>query len=49
MSDLTPQAFGGGSAAHMWVLLQNSLADGMSPAEVAQRLEDAASRDFKDV
>ena len=48
LSDLTPQAFGGGSSAHMWVLLQNFLADEMSPIEVAQRLEDAASRDFKD-
>ena len=48
LSDLTPQAFGGGSSAHMWVLLQNFLADDMSPVEVAQRLEDAASRDFKD-
>jgi alpha-glucoside transport system substrate-binding protein len=48
LSDLTPQTFGGGSSAHMWVLLQNFLADDMSPLELAQRLEDAASRDFKD-
>lgn len=46
LSDLTPQAFGGGSSAHMWVLLQNFLERGSSPSEVAQQLEDAANRDF---
>jgi ABC-type glycerol-3-phosphate transport system substrate-binding protein len=48
LSDLTPQAFGGGSSAHMWVLLQNFLDRAISPAEVAQQLEDAAAVDFAD-
>jgi ABC-type glycerol-3-phosphate transport system substrate-binding protein len=46
LSDLTPQAFGGGTSAHMWVLLQNFLDSDLSPAELAQQLEDAASVDF---
>jgi ABC-type glycerol-3-phosphate transport system substrate-binding protein len=46
LSDLTPQAFGGGSSAHMWVLLQNFLDRAIPPAELAQQLEDAAQEDF---
>jgi ABC-type glycerol-3-phosphate transport system substrate-binding protein len=46
LSDLTPQAFGGGSSAHMWVLLQNFLDADISPAQLAQQLEDAAVEDF---
>jgi ABC-type glycerol-3-phosphate transport system substrate-binding protein len=47
MSDLTPQAFGGNTSAHMWVLLQDFLSKGTSPQETAQKLEDAAKQDFK--
>jgi alpha-glucoside transport system substrate-binding protein len=46
LSDLAPQAFGGGTDASMWRLLQEFLATGADPVEVAQRLEDAAQRDF---
>ncbi len=46
LSDLTPQAFGGGTGAHMWVLLQDFLSKPIPAAEMAQRLEDAATRDF---
>ncbi len=46
LSDLTPQTFGGGSNAHMWVLLQNFLDGQLTATEVAQRLEEAAARDF---
>jgi ABC-type glycerol-3-phosphate transport system substrate-binding protein len=46
LSDLTPQAFGGGSDAHMWVLLQKFLRGQLTVAEVAQQLEDAATTDF---
>jgi ABC-type glycerol-3-phosphate transport system substrate-binding protein len=46
LSDLTPQAFGGGSSAHMWVLLQNFLGGQLTAAEAAQRLEEAATKDF---
>jgi ABC-type glycerol-3-phosphate transport system substrate-binding protein len=46
LSDLTPQAFGGGTGAHMWVLLQDFLSTPVSPADMAQRLEQAAVRDF---
>ena len=46
LSDLTPQAFGGGSSAHMWVLLQNFLDRAMTPAELAKQLEAAAVQDF---
>jgi alpha-glucoside transport system substrate-binding protein len=46
LSDLTPQAFGGGSNAHLWVLLQNFLSEPISAAVMAAQLEDAAKRDF---
>jgi ABC-type glycerol-3-phosphate transport system substrate-binding protein len=46
LSDLTPQAFGGGTSAHMWVLLQNFLSGDETPAQVAQKLEAAATQDF---
>jgi alpha-glucoside transport system substrate-binding protein len=46
LSDLTPQAFGGGTGAHMWVLLQDFLSKPITPADMAQRLEDAATKDF---
>jgi spermidine/putrescine-binding protein len=46
LSDLTPQAFGGGSSASMWVLLQDFLSKPIEPAAMAQQLEDAAKKDF---
>lgn len=46
LSDLTPQAFGGGTSAHMWVLLQDFLSQPIDPEEMARRLEEAARRDF---
>ena len=46
LSDLTPQAFGGGTGAHMWVLLQDFLSKPVAAADMAQRLEDAATKDF---
>ncbi len=46
MSDLTPQAVGGSSSAHLWVLLQNFLSQSIEPAAMAQQLEDAAKKDF---
>jgi alpha-glucoside transport system substrate-binding protein len=46
LSDLTPQAFGGGTGAHMWVLLQDFLSQPIAASEMAQRLEDAATKDF---
>jgi alpha-glucoside transport system substrate-binding protein len=46
MSDLTPQAFGGSSSAHLWVLLQDFLSKPIEPATVAQQIEDAAKKDF---
>jgi alpha-glucoside transport system substrate-binding protein len=46
LSDLTPQSFGGGTSAHMWVLLQEFLSKSTDPAATAQQLEDAAKRDF---
>jgi ABC-type glycerol-3-phosphate transport system substrate-binding protein len=46
LSDLTPQAFGGGSNAHLWVLLQNFLSEPISAADVAAQIEDAATRDY---
>ncbi len=46
MSDLTPQSFGGGTSAHMWVLLQEFLSKPIAPAALAQLLEDAATKDF---
>ncbi|GHJ15400.1 ABC transporter substrate-binding protein [Micromonospora sp. AKA38] len=44
LSDLTPQRFGGGSNAALWVLLQEFLAKGLDARVVAQRLEDAAKK-----
>ncbi|MEO3744019.1 extracellular solute-binding protein [Plantactinospora sp. B5E13] len=46
LSDLTPQAFGGGTSASMWKLLQDFLAAPTDAAGIAQKLEDAAKRDF---
>lgn len=46
LSDLTPQAFGGSTSAHMWVLLQDFLSKPIEPAAMAQQLEDAAKKDF---
>lgn len=57
LSDLTPQAFGGGTHASMWRLLQEFLAQAGAaagpgspgdPAVLAQRLEAAARHDFPD-
>jgi ABC-type glycerol-3-phosphate transport system substrate-binding protein len=48
LSDLTPQAFGGGTSASMWRLLQEFLADpAADPAALAQQLEAAAERAFR--
>lgn len=44
LSDLTPQRFGGGSNAALWVLLQEFLAEGLDARVVAQRLEEAAKK-----
>jgi alpha-glucoside transport system substrate-binding protein len=49
LSDLTPQAFGGGTNADMWRLLQDFLAHPGDPAGLAQRLETAAQHDFQSV
>jgi ABC-type glycerol-3-phosphate transport system substrate-binding protein len=46
LSDLTPQSFGGGSTAHMWVLLQDFLSRPTPAADIAHKLEDAAQKDF---
>ncbi|MEU5941635.1 extracellular solute-binding protein [Micromonospora sp. NPDC047548] len=46
LSDLTPQAFGGGTSAHLWVLLQDFLAKPIAPEALAQQLEAAAKKDF---
>jgi alpha-glucoside transport system substrate-binding protein len=46
LSDLTPQAFGGGSTADMWVLLQDFLSQPIAPADMARELEAAATKDF---
>ncbi|MGH3681388.1 MAG: ABC transporter substrate-binding protein [Natronosporangium sp.] len=46
LSDLTPQAFGGGTNASMWRLLQDFLAGPDDPAALAGRLEAAAERAF---
>jgi len=46
LSDLTPQAFGGGSSAHMWVVLQNFLGGQLTAAQAATALEAAAAADF---
>lgn len=48
LSDLTPQAFGGGTNASMWRLLQDFLADPGDPAGLAARLEAAAQDAFGD-
>ncbi|GAA0927146.1 ABC transporter substrate-binding protein [Virgisporangium aurantiacum] len=46
MSDLTPQAFGGSTSASMWKALQDLLADPAGVTGIAQRLEDAAKKDY---
>lgn len=46
LSDLTPQAFGGGTTASMWRLLQSFLARPGDPAELAVQLEAAARHAF---
>ena len=46
LSDLTPQSFGGGSNAHMWVLLQEFLRSSVDPVTLATELEAAATTDF---
>ncbi|HEU4425742.1 MAG TPA: ABC transporter substrate-binding protein [Pilimelia sp.] len=46
LSDLTPQAFGGSTGAHMWKLLQDYLSDPTDPAGMAKKLEAAATKDF---
>ncbi|PZG23851.1 sugar ABC transporter substrate-binding protein [Micromonospora craterilacus] len=46
LSDLTPQAFGGGTSATLWVQLQDFLAGSVTPENLAQHLEDAAKREF---
>jgi hypothetical protein len=46
LSDLAPMAFGGGTRAHMWVLLREFIGSSATAAEMAQRLEDAAATDF---
>jgi alpha-glucoside transport system substrate-binding protein len=48
LSDLTPQAFGGGTSADMWRLLQDFLTHPGDPAVLAQRLENAAQNAFDD-
>ena len=49
LSDLTPQAFGGGTSASMWRLLQEFLGDpAADPVTMASRLEGAAARAFED-
>lgn len=48
LSDQAPQAFGGGTDAHMWRLLQDFLAHPDDPAALAQRLEAAAAAAFDD-
>lgn len=47
LSDLTPQAFGGGTDSDMWRLLQEFLARPIEPAVLAHRLEVAAQQDFE--
>jgi alpha-glucoside transport system substrate-binding protein len=46
LSDLSPQAFGGGTSADEWVLLQHFLADNTTPEQVAAQLETAAVHDY---
>jgi alpha-glucoside transport system substrate-binding protein len=46
LSDLTPAAFGGGSNASMWKLLQQYLGSPTNPESLAQKLEEAAKKDF---
>jgi ABC-type glycerol-3-phosphate transport system substrate-binding protein len=48
LSDLTPQAFGGGSNAHMWVLLQDFLSKPIAATDMAGQLEEAAMKDFRE-
>jgi alpha-glucoside transport system substrate-binding protein len=46
LSDLTPHSSGGGSGEDMGELLQDFLWNGGDPAATAQKLEDAAKKDF---
>ncbi len=46
LSDLTPPTFGGGTSADEWRLLQDFLRNPTDPAGTAQKLEDAAKKDF---
>ncbi|RFS45577.1 ABC transporter substrate-binding protein [Micromonospora craniellae] len=46
LSDLTPQAFGGGTSATLWVQLQDFLAGSITAESLAQKLEEAAKREF---
>jgi ABC-type glycerol-3-phosphate transport system substrate-binding protein len=48
LSDLTPQAFGGGTQARMWRLLQDFLTNPGDPAALARRLEEAAQQSWPD-
>jgi alpha-glucoside transport system substrate-binding protein len=48
LSDLTPQAFGGGTQARMWRLLQDFLTNQGDPAALARRLEEAAQQSWPD-
>ena len=46
MSDLAPPSFGGGTNADEWKLLQDFLGNPTDAAGLAQKLEDAAKKDF---
>jgi len=46
LSDLTPTAFGGSSGASMWKLLQDFLRNPTDAKGTAQKLEDAAKKDY---
>ena len=46
LSDQTPQAFGGGTNASMWRILQDYMSKSTSPQQAAQQLEAAAKKDF---
>ncbi len=49
LSDQTPQSFGGGPSADMWVLLQSFLSRSVEPSVMARQLEAAAEKDFGNV
>jgi maltose-binding protein MalE len=46
MSDLAPASFGGSSNADEWKLLQQYLGNPTNPESLAQKLEEAAKKDF---